>query len=233
MGPQADPCERRTKWWPIHPWRSRHGTPSCAAAAICALLAGAALADPNLVANPGFETGDFTQWTLAGEARPDHTFVSNPAHYPGWDEFLPLNGNSFAALGAIGSNVQLSQTFATTPGAAYTFSFHLGSDGETPNDISVLWNGSVVLARANQPETPGHHLVGGPAAAAYTVYGFTEVATGPTTTIEFDASNGPGWWALDDVSVTMPEPSSLASIGAGILALAGCTRHRRRRANRA
>jgi hypothetical protein len=55
------------------------------------------------------------------------------------------------------------------------------------------------------------------------------VAIGPTTTIQFNSRNRDGWWALDDVSVTLPEPSSLASLGAGILALAGCARHRRRR----
>ena len=42
----------------------------------------------------------------------------------------------FLALGAIGSNLSLSQTFATTPGEINTFSFHLGSDGETPNVIT-------------------------------------------------------------------------------------------------
>jgi flagellin len=198
-------------------------------AAVGTFVAGSALADANLVANPGFETGDFTGWTLSGETRPDHSFVSSPAHYPGWDEWLPHNGNAFAALGAIGSDIALSQSFATTPGETYTFSFHLGSDGETPNGISARWNGSVVLAKTDEPETPGHDLVHGPPANAYTIYSFTGLATGPTTVIAFDARNHRGWWALDDVSVTLPEPSSLASSGACILALAACAQHRRRR----
>ena len=51
------------------------------AASICAMfVAWPALADANLVANPGFETGDFGGWTLAGETRPDHSFVSSPSH---------------------------------------------------------------------------------------------------------------------------------------------------------
>jgi hypothetical protein len=57
------------------------------------------------------------------------------------------------------------------------------------------------------------------------------VATGPTTTIQFDSRNRDGWWALDDVSVTLPEPASPAAIGACILALAACARVRRSRAN--
>ena len=198
------------------------------AVAACVFAAGPALADTNLVANPGFETGDFTGWTVAGETRPDHSFVSDPDTYPGWDEWLPHNGNSFAALGAIGSDLSLSQTIATTPGQAYTFSFHLGSDGEKPNALTALWNESVVLSRIDEPETPGHDLIHGPPANAYATYSFTRLATGPTTTIQFNSRNRDGWWALDDVSVTLPEPSWLASLGAGILALAGCARHRRR-----
>jgi hypothetical protein len=202
------------------------------ALSICALLAaGPALADANLVANPGFETGDFTGWTLAGETRPDHSFVSDADTYPGWDEWLPHAGNAFAALGAVGSDLQLSQTFATTPGETYRFRFFLGSDGETPNHFEALWNGETVLSQTDAPETSGHDLIHGPPAAAYVVYSFTRVATGPTTTIQFNSRNDPGWRAFDDVSVTpMPEPSSLASISAGILALAACASHRRRRA---
>jgi hypothetical protein len=198
-----------------------------AIAAVSMFLAGAVFAQTNLIANPGFETGDFTGWTMAGETRPDHSFVSNPAYYPGWDEWLPRSGNSFAALGAVGDNLSLSQTFATTPGAAYTFIFYLGSDGEKPNGITAFWNGSPVLARSDQPETPGHHLINGPAAAAYGGYAFTRVASGPTTTIQFDSHNDQGWWALDDVSVTLPEPASPSALGAGMLALAACARRRR------
>ena len=199
-----------------------------AAVVVGTFLAGSALAQANLVANPGFETGDFTGWTLAGDTRADHSFVSDPDTYPGWNEWLPHSGESFAALGAIGSDLSMSQTLATTPGQSYVFSFYLGSDGETPNEFTALWNGSVVFAQTNEPETPGHDLIHGPPAAAYSEYSFTQVATGPSTAIQFNSRNRDGWWALDDVSVTLPEPSSLASYCAGILALAGCVRYRRR-----
>jgi hypothetical protein len=206
-----------------------------AATALCALLAGPAFAQTNLIVNPGFETGDFTGWTVGGEDRPDHSFVSSPTHYPGWDEFLPHNGNSFAALGGVGSSVYLYQDFATTPGQTYTFSFHLGSDGETPNEIQVYWNqtgfGLGVFAASDQAETPGHDLIHGPAASAYGVHSYTVTADQPVTRIGFLARNDEGWWALDDVSVTLPEPSSPAGLAAGILVVAGCCSRRRRRAN--
>jgi hypothetical protein len=199
------------------------------AASICATFAVWPALAANLVANPGFETGDFTGWTLTGETRPDHSFVSDADTYPGWDEWLPHGGDAFAALGAIGSDLSLSQTIATTPGASYRFIFHLGSDGEKPNALVAVWDGTPVLALSDEAETPGHDLIHGPAAAAYALYSFTAVASGPATTIRFDARNRDGWWALDDVSVTeLPEPASLASLGAGILALAACARGRLR-----
>src|SRR4029450_8729935 len=124
-------------------------------------------------------------------------------------------------------DLSMSQTLATTPGQTYVFSFYLGSDGETPNELTALWNGSVVFARPNESETPSDDLIHGPPASAYFVYSFTQVATGPSTAIQFNSRNRDGWWALDDVSVTLPEPSSLASYCAGILALAGCARYGR------
>ena len=207
--------------------RARH----LAATLLGALLAGPASAQ-NLVANPGFESGDFTGWTLTGETRPDHSFVSDEDTYPGWNEWLPHGGDSFAALGAIGADLSLSQTLATSPGESYVFTFYLGSDGEAPNELTARWNGSVVFARTNEPETPGHDLIHGPAAAAYARYAFVAVATGPTTTIQLDSRNRDGWWALDDVSVTpLPEPSGLALSGAGLLAVGGCHARRRWRAD--
>jgi len=203
----------------------------CAAAlAICTLFAASALADANLLANPGFETGDFTGWTQFGNTRPDHSFVSGPGSYPGWDEWLPRNGSHFAALGAANGGLILSQTFATTPGESYLFGFHLGSDGETPNSFVATWNGSIIAQLVDQPETPGHDLIHGPPAAAYRSYNFSVVATGATTTISLQSANEQGWWALDDASVMpLPEPCSLLSAGAGILALAGCAKLRHRR----
>jgi hypothetical protein len=207
----------------------------CAAAAMLGALAGApARADQNLVANAGFESGDFTGWTLAGDSRDDHSFVSTPAHYPGWNEWLPNGGSAFAALGGTGPDAELSQTFATTPGSTYTFSFQLGSDGEKPDHFEASFGGATVLALTDAPETPGHDLIHGPAAAAYTFYHFTQTATGPTTTIRFTAKNEPGWWALDDVSVTdLPEPSPLVGLGAGAWVVAGCARRRARGARAA
>lgn len=197
------------------------------AVVLCLVLAGPALAGGNLVANPGFETGDFTGWTLAGNV--DGNTVVAPA---GFDNWLPHSGNFFAALGAVGSDNFMSQSIATTAGQAYTFSWFLGSDGQLPNDFTALWNGSTVIALSQTPATPGYNP-DGPPAAAYAFYAFTEVATGASTTIQFNSRNDPAYWALDDVSVTagaVPEPSSLVLSSIAVLTLAGYAGRRRRRA---
>jgi len=138
-----------------------------------------------------------------------------------------------AALGGVGSDAILSQTFATVPGETYRVRFFLGSDGETPNQIRVYFSedgfDTGLLTLVNQIETPGHDLIHGPAAAAYTSYSFTVYAVFPVSTLAFAARNDEGWWALDDVLVTpMPEPASLASLAAGILIVAACARRRSR-----
>ncbi len=190
---------------------------------LCLVLSGPA--SGGLVVNGGFETGDFTGWTLAGNVD-GNTLVTTA----GLDNWLPHSGTYFAALGALGSDNYLSQVITTTAGQSYTFSFYLGSDGGTPNDFTALWNGTAILSLSDTPATPGYNP-GGPPAAAYAFYSFTEVATGASTTIQFNSRNDPSYWAFDDVSVTaVPEPPSLVVSAIGILTLAGYAGCRRCRA---
>jgi hypothetical protein len=103
------------------------------------LLAASAAAG-NIVLNPGFETSDFTSWTVNG-----------------WDvdtiggDVTPHSGTYFADTGCVGagcfndvSGAFFFQDLATTMGATYTISFwyDLGNTlcgacdgtGETPDD---------------------------------------------------------------------------------------------------
>jgi hypothetical protein len=185
---------------------------------LCVALSGHALADSNLVANPGFESGDFTSWTQGGNT--GATGVTTA----GFDGFDPHSGTFFAFLGPVGSDGTLSQNLATTAGQSYTFSWFLGSDGALPNDFSATWNGTTIFSETSIPSTRPD----------YTPFTFTEVATGPTTTIMFSFRNDPAYLALDDISVTtasgaVPEPSSLVLAAIGILTFAGYAGRRRLR----
>jgi hypothetical protein len=164
-----------------------------------------------LITNPGFETGDFTGWTTNAVAGAG--VVCSNINYPAHSgncaaEFSPGLGNFF----------NLSQSFATTPGASYTFDFWLSNDGADGSAISfsASWNGGTVFSLTNQSSS-----------FAYTHEAFATVtATGTSTAISFsgDGNNGHRW-VLDDVNVsansTTPEPGTIGMVLCGFTALAG------------
>jgi PEP-CTERM motif len=207
----------------------RKSVPYCVTIVLCMVLSEPVLAGGNLVANPGFETGDFTGWSLTGTSDAVGDTVVASAGFNSW---LPNSGTFFAALGALGSDSTLSQTIATTAGQTYTFSWFLGSDGSTPSDFSAFWNGSTILSLVDAPATPGYTR--GTSTASYAFYSFTEVATSASTVIQFNSRNDQNYWAFDDVSVSLaavPEPSSLVLSAIAVLTLAGFAGRRWCRAN--
>jgi hypothetical protein len=183
------------------------------------LVAPMAFANPNLLTNGSFQSGDLTGWTLGGAG--GAFVVSGPFYAYTGDQ----DGDGFyAVMGPVGSDGTLSQTFATTPGAQYTFSFWFASVGDNPSDFSASWDGNVLLSLTN-PNT----------GANWSQFSFTEMGTG-SDTISFSFRDDPAYMALDNVSVTLnqpttPEPSSLLLLGSGLLTVGGVIR-RKLRANR-
>jgi hypothetical protein len=154
---------------------------------------------PNLVANCGFETGDFTAWTLSGH---DSAAGFNGIDY-GVDAADAHSGAYGAYLGGFGGVLDLSQSLVTTPGASYNISFWL-AQSPTPvspylNSFSVSFGSSNLLSLTQVPNT------------AFTEYSFNALASSPVTSLTFGARDDLGFFSLDDISVTavlVPEPSS-------------------------
>ena len=185
------------------------------ASSLCSVVAG------NLVSNCGFETGDFTGWTIGGD-------TDNPGgYYFGVDGFDANSGNDGAFMSqdfnddGIGS-VSLSQTLATTAGDTYSVSFWL--DQDTPPYVNYIHSfdstfGSSTLLNI----TPRVALPG--AVGTYTQYTYSETATGASTALTFSFENDDWFWSFDDVSVTdtsasaTPEPSTWILAGAALGAL--------------
>jgi hypothetical protein len=172
---------------------------SLAAASAFAFCCGAADAQ-NLVTNGGFETGDFTGWTVTPAPTGSWVVVftnTNAGH----------TGNSmvqFLAFGGIDDLI--SQNLATTPGAPYVVDFWLRS---FQDEFRVDWNGATIFDIT--PQT---------APTTWTEFTAPVTATGATATLRF---RGRGSFFLDDVSV-VPAPASLA----GAVVLAACAWRRRR-----
>src|SRR5882762_783920 len=163
---------------------------------LCAAPATAA----NIVVNPGFELG-LSNWTVDGSSNwfidtIPHSGSNNIATQCGGAVCLdPVNGAFFY------------QDLSTISGQRYDLSFWAFFEGG-PNEIKVTWGGLTAVDIVNPPIPDG----------VYTQFSaLSLLATSSTTRLEFFGRNDFFYTSVDDISVSIPEPSVLLLIGTGLL----------------
>jgi len=150
---------------------------------------------PNLVKNCGFETGDFTDWTLSGNT--DYFVYVAPPGY---------SGNYSAHQGARGKTENhLEQEISDlVPGGYYLISFwleNIGLQGVNPNNpdsaetnqFDLLFDNVLLQESHNVPEQWW---------SLYTYY-FNATAATHSLKIRFNTRNDPDFFLLDDVNVQL------------------------------
>jgi hypothetical protein len=144
-------------------------------------------APTNLLGNGGFETGDFRDWTLAGD--PTVNFVAN---YTGYVH----TGNFSAILGQFGYLAYLSQAVPTSPGQLYLLSLWLTNPqgGFGFDEFRVQWNNNVLFDATDI------------LTSSFVNLRFLVTGSGSVGIVSFGARNDPVAYGLDDVSL-VPVPS--------------------------
>ena len=143
--------------------------------------------NPNLVTNPGFETGAFIGWTVAWPSTADPGVTVSTLH--------PHHGAYAAQVGSTAGLNSLSQPISGTfAGSVYSVCFWLANalgsttTHGTPSLLTVRWNGQPVLTLVD------------PQPFGYRPFQISVRATG-TDTLRFDEHQVPALFYLDDVYV--------------------------------
>ena len=148
----------------------------------------------SLVQNGGFETGDFTGWTLAGDAVTWHqvcNIVATDADFPG----VVHSGSYGALLGQSGYAATLSQLVPTIPGQPYLISFWLDNlQASSGQQFNATWNGTNFASLVDPP------------AFAWSNFQFAATANSTNATLAFAAENDQNYFGFDDVTVTPVPP---------------------------
>ena len=151
------------------------------------VVTGSVLVGQSLVQNGGFETGDYTSWSLSGNTTSFSVISGNSS--------FVHSGTYGARLKAVTTLGYLSQTIPTVPGQLYLLSLWMnsssnpsGSHKTTPNEFSVVWNGTTLYDFTNVGVT------------GWTNLHFVVNASSSNTSLKIGARDDNYYLGLDDVS---------------------------------
>jgi hypothetical protein len=136
----------------------------------------------NLIVNPGFETGNFSGWSI--NAAPDSSYFGVIGSNPHSGHYGAYFGSYYFERDDIYQNVP------TIPGHTYRISYWVANDGGGDTEIRSSWGGTVLEDRFPNNTFP------------YQQHTFTRVATSTSTEFRIGGYQIPAIWYLDDVSVT-------------------------------
>lgn len=175
-------------------------SPAAAAASICDTATG------NIVANCGFETGDFGPWVHDdGQAQSAEGVVNDDN---------PNSGTYNYYDGSVGAPDTLSQALTVTPGDTYQLSFEASNDD--PGGTVDSFVASVTTTSGGDTNTQTVFTDSGQTITdTYVSYGgaFTVPATATSTaTLTFTIEEDPSFYHLDDVEVLQTGGSTPASV---------------------
>ncbi len=174
-----------------------------------------------IVQNGGFETGDFSNWTLAGDANTG-SFIYNEV--VGANTLSDNSGPNFIHSGSFGAFLgdinlaYLSQTIPTVPGQNYLLSFWFDNPmGGTGQQFLANWN-------TNNTSTNQIYLVNDPGVLAWQEITLVVQATDTNATLQFGAENLPDGFGLDDIDlIPVFPPVFTARPATNLIVVAGST----------
>jgi hypothetical protein len=150
--------------------------------------------------NGGFETGDFTGWTLVGDTSVGKTVYDGVEGTS--SGFTVVHSGSYGAFLGDNQPATLSQSISTVPGQLYLLSLWLD------NPVSGSVQQFTLNWITNGLATNTLFSILDPPAFAWTNLQFLVSSAGNSATLQIIAENDPSYFGLDDVSLTpVPTPS--------------------------
>jgi len=203
----------------------------------------AAICSRAAIVNPGFETGDFTGWTIGGDSISTGVAVDG-ALIAGTDApfspaFVNVHSGAFAGFATVrcGSNicspielVTLSQIVAVIPNTTYSIGFFLGNDSSSGLGINIDDSHLQIFVDGVGLLSPRfENFPTGSSPADMQLFSSSFFSSNRSSITAMFQINGSGTsrdgLSFDDFFVTpVPEPSTASLIVTGIGALLACRR---------